>query len=469
MCNISGAPSSADLHPTLVRGHATVAPDRNVSDAPRGAEPVPPIDPALAAPNVFGNCALIKLAHDGGDVGKVFRWCKEQVRIYPGDPSYLLDLALLHLLEHRHEEAYRVQAQALGRQKLFRVAGTTGEQAAVRRRVLALLAPGDFMNNALLEFILDGSDVGLDVLYVVPGEPLPPALPEHDVVFCAANESDENVPVLRRIAALLPAWPRPVLNLPQHVERLSRHGLATLFDGDPHVHAPPARRAARADLQRLAAGASRLDALLPGGSYPVLVRPVGSHGGKSLEKIDGTQDLTRYLQGLDAAVTSFFLATFVDYRSPDGQYRKYRIALIDGTPFVCHMAVSSQWKIHYVNAGMAESADKRAEEALVMETFDDDFAVRHRGAFESLCRRVGLDYFIIDCGESPDGRLLLFEAETAMIVHNLDSPATYPYKTPQMARVFGAFRSMIDRAALLPPGVTQGRRLRRCGEQPFIG
>jgi hypothetical protein len=121
--------------------------------------------------------------------------------------------------------------------------------------------------------------------------------------------------------------------------------------------------------------------------------------------------------------------------------------LIDRVPFLCHMALSDQWKIHYVNVGMDEDASKRAQEALAMETFDHDFARRHAAAFENLCERIGLDYFGIDCSELPDGRLLLFEAETAMVIHDMDSPTLYPYKKSQMAKVFAAFRALIDRVS----------------------
>ena len=145
---------------------------------------------------------------------------------------------------------------------------------------------------------------------------------------------------------------------------------------------------------------------------------------------------------------AFFLASFVDYRSGDGLFRKYRIVMIEGVPFLCHMAVSQEWKIHYVNAGMAESAAKRADEASAMASFEQGFAKRHGAAFAKLHERFRLDFLVIDCGESPDGRLVLFEAETAMIVHNLDSPALYPYKQPQMARVFAAFGAMIEKASL---------------------
>ena len=75
----------------------------------------------------------------------------------------------------------------------------------------------------------------------------------------------------------------------------------------------------------------------------------------------------------------------------------------------------------------------------------DAFAGRHAAAFEALSRTMGLDYFAIDCAEAPDGRLLIFEADTAMIVHDMDPPDLYPYKGPAMASLFAAFQALIGR------------------------
>jgi hypothetical protein len=420
-------------------------------------ETIPPIGPGLKVPTILGNGALIKVAHDGGDINKLFKWFSARVRQSPADPALLLDLALLHLIQQRPAEAYELQARALERQQIFRVVGSRGEEVAGRRRVLALVAPGDFMNNAQLEFILDGSDIGLDVLYVMPGKPLPTAVPEHDVAFCAVNESDENAAVLHRLSGLLARWPRPVLNAPAGISQLSRDGVSSLFAGDEHLCIPRVTRVGRADLQKLASSEMSLDNLLRNVCFPVLVRPVGSHCGKNLEKIDGPADLASYLSDVevDADQDDFFLAEFVDYRGSDGLFRKYRITLIDGVPYLCHMALSEQWKIHYVNVGMDESAAKRAEEAAVMQTFDQGFARRHRAAFASLQARLGLDYLGIDCAELPDGRLVIFEAETAMVIHRMDSPMLYPYKQEPMARAFAAFEAMIDRAAAGPAGSPQ--------------
>ncbi|HKJ73656.1 MAG TPA: hypothetical protein VKA19_06020, partial [Alphaproteobacteria bacterium] len=67
--------------------------------------------------------------------------------------------------------------------------------------------------------------------------------------------------------------------------------------------------------------------------------------------------------------------------------------------------------------------------------------------FDELTSRVGLDYFGIDCAETKDGRLLVFEAETALIVHDMDPPDVYPYKVGAMRKLFSAFVDMLYRRA----------------------
>jgi hypothetical protein len=82
-----------------------------------------------------------------------------------------------------------------------------------------------------------------------------------------------------------------------------------------------------------------------------------------------------------------------------------------------------------------------------MQTFDIAFARRHATALNGISKRIGLDYFTVDCAETGDGSLLIFEADNTAIVHDMDSPEIFPYKAPQMQRVFGAFAAMLDRRA----------------------
>jgi hypothetical protein len=104
--------------------------------------------------------------------------------------------------------------------------------------------------------------------------------------------------------------------------------------------------------------------------------------------------------------------------------------------------------VHYLNAGMTDSATKRADEARAMAEFDNGFAARHAAAFEALHERLGFELYSIDCGETRDGRLLVFEADTAAILHLMDPGDLFPYKPPQMARVFAAFDQLLRRRAV---------------------
>src|SRR5262249_1688561 len=152
-----------------------------------------------------------------------------------------------------------------------------------------------------------------------------------------------------------------------------------------------------------------------GGRFPIIVRPLDSQGGKDLDKVDDADGLAAYLRRVKG--DDFFISNFIDYRAPDGQFKKLRVVLVDGRPFPGHMGISSHWMIHYVNAAMDESAEKRSEEERFFTTFDSEFATRQERSLAAICERVGIDYFSIDCAEMPDGSLLIFEVDNAGIVH----------------------------------------------------
>jgi hypothetical protein len=305
------------------------------------------------------------------------------------------------------------------------------------------MAPGDFQANMPLEFMLEGSNVMLDMMYVLPGDPLPET-PQHDVALVAVAESDQNQPILSQIAAYAPFWPRPIINAPDRIARLTRAGAWEILKDAPQVIIPMNVRIDRVQLARISSGDLSVESILNGSGFPIIVRPAHSHAGLGLVKLDNASEIDAYLSQWPE--TQFYIAPFVDYQSPDGLFRKYRIALIDGIPFACHMAISQNWMIHYLNANMMEDAARRAEEELFMADFDSNFAVRHAVAFKAIADLAELEYLPIDCGETPDGKLLIFEVGTNMIVHSMDSPDLFPYKRPQMEKVFRAFQDMLQKA-----------------------
>jgi hypothetical protein len=392
---------------------------------------------------LIGLASLAKRAFDGGDLGPLSSDLIRRMIAEPENAGVLMDLATIEHLYGNRGDALDLQRRALERRRIYRRPSAMPGQNELR--LLAFMAPGDFMANTPLEFLLEGSDVRLDMLYLVPGAPLPEAVPDHDLAFVAVGESDENQVLLRALEPVVRGWPRPVLNAPERIARLSREGTWELLRSAPGIAIPPTLRLARQSFAWLARDGAPAETAPCDTQFPIIARPIGSHAGQGLTKLETPAAVLAYLRAQPEP--EFYVARFIDYRDPDGMFRKYRIALIEGRPYACHMGVSEHWMIHYLNAGMRESAAKRAEEARFMAEFDQDFARRHARAFEALAERVGLDYFGIDCGETPEGELLLFEADVAMIVHAMDPPDLFPYKRPQMRKVFDAFRTMLQRAA----------------------
>ena len=387
---------------------------------------IPLIDPALTPPPIKGAAALAHRAYEGRGLDELLAFISRPTATEAEAAALVLDSAFAHQLRFRAKQAAALQTQALDRAALFRVAESFAPHSERPLRLLALMAPGDLMVNTPLDFITAHLDVRLDLLFVRPGRPLPARMPEHDAAFFAVSESDPAT--LARLAPLFRLWPRPVLNDPARCLCLTRDGVADGLRATPGVQTPRIARATRADL---AAGIA----------YPAVIRPVGSHAGQDLEFLDGPAALAGYLA--ECAADAFFVAEFIDYRAPDGLFHKYRVVFIDHAPFVCHMAASEHWMVHYLNAGMSVSAHKRGLEAEAFASFDTGFATRHRAALAAVDAWVGLDYHQIDCAEAPDGRLLLFESDSAAIIHLMDPPDLFPYKPAQMRRVMEAFAAML--------------------------
>jgi glutathione synthase/RimK-type ligase-like ATP-grasp enzyme len=396
------------------------------------------------SPCQIGIAALLQAAYMGIDLKPLGTQLIAHLGANPDDANAMMDLSIILQLLGNDDSAIATQAEAIRMRQLYHL--PTVRSGEGRLLVLAIMIAGDFMANTPLEFMLGNSDVALDVLYVSPDRPLPAAaaLPAHDVLFIAVGESDQSRALLRSLAGFAKSWKGPLVNPPDKCMQLSRDRVAILLQSQPGLCMPVTVRAERGVMTQIANGAKAAIDLLGDGDFPLIVRPVGSHAGKGLEKIESAAALPAYLQqhGDDA----FYISRFIDYRSADGQFRKYRIALIEGRPYLCHMAISDNWMIHYLNAGMGESVAKRAEEAAAMENFDQDFALRHRAALDLIQSRFGLDYVAMDCGESADGELLIFEVDTSMIVHAIDPVDVFPYKQTQMRKVFDAFRAMLMKA-----------------------
>jgi hypothetical protein len=405
---------------------------------PETLEDLTPVtDPVVDLPN---QAALLRMVFEGADIVPLIQSQLDRLHKDITDAAAYVSLSLLYQLAGQKENGLACLDAGLHYARMYR---QPAEGATLR--LLVVCARGDLMTNTPIELLLEGLPIEITRLYVDALGELPDSCPEHDVAVFAIGESDETRPALERLRGVSALWPLPMINEPLAILELSRDRLWRKLEGIPGLVVPPTARLTGAALMGVALGQRALDQVLPGGDFPVIVRPVGSHAGHGLTKIDDTAALAAHL-GQAFAHTSY-VSRFVDYASADGRWRKYRVAFFGGRPFLAHMAVGDHWMVHYLNAGMAESAEKRAEEAAAMAHFDEDFAVRHAAAFAGLHERLSLDYFAIDCAELPDGQLLLFEADVSMIVHNLDPEDLYPYKKPQMMKLFAAFEALLRERA----------------------
>lgn len=394
--------------------------------------PVPTTLPSLLP---FGPARLATALSRGQSVKREQLELTRRVIGNASDAAALMDLSSLCRLAGEAERARQCQEQALLLNRMYHLPPSTGLQPAVR--LLMFAVPGDFMANTPIEFLLDGTPVSLDTVYLIPGQQMPTDLPDHDIAIVGIAEAPETRATLLSLGTMLADWPKPVLNMPARILDLARERLFDVLAPVAGVAMPTTVWASRETLREVVVGTIQLPALARDLCFPIIVRPVRSHAGEGLKKIHDEGELFAYLLQDDSE--DHYVARYVDYRSGDGKFRKYRICFIGGTPLLCHMAISSEWMVHYLNAGMQTDPQKRAEEAANMQLFDTTFAVRHAARLSGIVEALALDYFAIDCAELPDGRLLVFEAGTAMIVHRMDPPELYPYKQAQMDRVCSSF------------------------------
>jgi hypothetical protein len=395
--------------------------------------------PALAADRI-GFARLTRMAFNGIDLSPLWQRLMAQVADGTADAGCALDLSLIAQLLGERETGLLIQAETLAFHQLYR---SPCSARPPRLRVLALAAAIDMGGNTPIEFLLEDSGIELQTLYVVDGMELPQRLPDHDVAIVVASDSEECRGALHTIDHAAAGWPRPLLNPPHLVGNLDRDKLHRLLGGIEGLDIPATFNMTRGQLSNVSWSKLSLSDISAGTQFPVIIRPRGSHAGVGLAKLDDGNAIDRYLE--ERPEENFFVSRFVDYASEDRLFRKYRVAFVEGRPYACHMAIADRWDIWYLNAGMSEDAEKRLEEETFMRTFDIGFARRHRTALADMASRIGLDYFTIDCAENKHGELLVFEADNTAVVHNMDSPAVFPYKPPQMCVIFEAFAAMLHR------------------------
>jgi hypothetical protein len=172
---------------------------------------------------------------------------------------------------------------------------------------------------------------------------------------------------------------------------------------------------------------------------PLLVRPIGSHGGRGLVLAPSAADV-RLAPAQDAYLTAFH-----DFRSADGLYRKYRVIFVDRQPFAYHLAISPRWLVHHGSAGMADDPARIAEEQAFLNDPKGAIGAQAMACLAAIGERIDLEYAGVDFSVLPSGEVLIFEANATMLVHPEPEDGPFAHKNVHVRRILDAFQSLVGR------------------------
>ncbi|HEY5412205.1 MAG TPA: tetratricopeptide repeat protein, partial [Caulobacteraceae bacterium] len=387
---------------------------------------------ALDPASKWAHANLGSMLYRSGDLEGAERCCRRALDLDPALANAHQNLSGILADRGQAEEARHHRDAAYG------IRNIVVERAPRPRANVLVLTTAD-SGNVPHRFLLPAdrySRIDWFIEYAPPGQAA--ELPPFDVVFNIIGDSDYSGPTDAAVAAFVEGCDRQVLNHPARIGPTRRDRLPELLAGIEHVLAPKAARldedaGAGCDLAAWVAAA--------GLSYPLLLRPIGSHGGRGLTLVRAAAEL----EGIDAEGGAY-ATEFIDFSTPaDGLFRKYRVIFVDRRPYPYHLAISGDWLVHYETAGMWGHAAHQAEELRFLEDPGRALGPEASAAISAIGARLDLDYAGVDFSILPDGRVLVFEANATMLVHP-EAAGELAHKNPYVERITSAFQALIERS-----------------------
>ena len=257
-----------------------------------------------------------------------------------------------------------------------------------------------------------------------------------DCVLNLVSEADHSPNTLEALQLLLRGYHGRVINRPEAVLRTSREEVAQVVSGIPNLLVPGILRFRGGD-----ADAALETVTAAGLVFPLIIRLPATHRGRTMVLVE-TEEQFR------SAVSDeqeYIAIEFVDYRSADGIYRKYRTWSFGGRQVFRHLAPSDHWMVHVTqgNDFMIDRPDLIEEEMRLMERLEGAFPDQVHAIVAEIGERLGLECFGVDFGFHPDGRMVLFEANAAMSFFPLVKHPRFEFRRNLMEPAQEAFMAML--------------------------
>ena len=259
-------------------------------------------------------------------------------------------------------------------------------------------------------------------------------LPKYDIVFNAIGDSDATVTTDPTVNRFRERCKKPFLNSPLNIAKTARNHIPALLSGIDHLVCAHTLCCETESFKQTVLNTSELQ-------FPIIIRPAGSHGGEHLLKVESATDL-HTVDLFNSQV--YYASNYVDSRSADGYFRKYRVIFINRQAFPYHLAISQNWIVHYQTADMQGNQWKLNEERAFLE---DPCAVLGDNAMKAINqigRILDLDYCGVDFSLLPDGRVLVFEANATMLIHGEACEGVLQHKNHYVRKIFSAFNQHVE-------------------------
>ena len=271
----------------------------------------------------------------------------------------------------------------------------------------------------------------------------PPKPALYDCVLNLVTDPDQNPKTLEKVRKLLKGYKGRIVNRPEVVLRTTRDQVARRLAGIDGLHVPKVVR-----LHNPKLGAASTAVAKAGLAYPIIARMAGTHTGRIIDLVETPEQLDAACQGTG----DFLLIEFVDFRSADGLYRKYRFWSFGGRTILRHAITSDNWNVHVSQRTrfMLPRSELIAEEERLMEQTEGAFPPNVHAAFEAVEERMGLEFFGMDFAIGDDGRVILFEANATMSFFPLVPHPRFAYLERILQPARGAVAAMAGLQERIP-------------------
>jgi Flp pilus assembly protein TadD/glutathione synthase/RimK-type ligase-like ATP-grasp enzyme len=383
--------------------------------------------PHEAAAHVnLGNVLL-----DKGDLSGAEEHFKIALEQNPGLSNAHQGLASILHRQGNEDKADYHRNMGFGKQPLSTLA-YRGRGEAIQLLILASALEGNIPWRLLID-----RDVFQTTIIAVEYFDSQSPLPSHQLIFNAIGDADLCRNGLEIANRLIEKSPAPVINRPAAVLQTGRLMNARQLAILPGVIAPRMALVSKTDI---IFGQALKMLRHKEFSFPLLLRAPSFHGGNYFVCVDNQDALNSALEELPGE--NLLAIEFLDSGSKDNLFRKYRVMSINGALYPVHMAISNQWKVHYFSSDMNDNENYRHEEEVFLNDFSSFIGADAISALEKISQSLGLDYCGIDFGMDKHGNILLYEANSTMVIVPPTNEERWDYKREPIANALAATKRM---------------------------